>query len=210
MDFLKAERIGPNKFRVLAIPFGGPLSGKDTDDQFFSRDTDIKPDWFTARPLLFHHGQDPTIKDEAIGYTDDLGLEDDGWWVTAWVNRTSRYWSQIETLMDRTKMFGSSGTLNYLAKINHKTGEILSWPFIEETFTPTPANFFSRLTPAKAVGIFDEAGIDLDPAMRGLLSDLPSTADLPSDLASAGDEAARLRARGIATAIAAAAKSRNL
>ena len=31
MDFLKAERVGPAKWRVLSIPFGGPFQGKDTD-----------------------------------------------------------------------------------------------------------------------------------------------------------------------------------
>jgi hypothetical protein len=197
MEYLKADRVGPNKFRVLAIPFGGPMSGKDTDEQFFSRNTDIKPDWFSQRPLLFHHGQDHVVKDESIGFTDDLELEDDGWWVNAWVNRASQYWAQIDTLMDRAKMFGSSGTLNYLARIDHKTGEILKWPFVEETFTPTPANFFSTLVPAKAIDHFDAAGIELSPVARGLISDLESpSADLPTDLAPAGDEAAIQRLAG--------------
>jgi hypothetical protein len=188
MNDLKPVKLGGNKYRVLAIPFGGPLNGKDADQEFFSAKTDIKPNWFDRRPLLFHHGQDSKVKDESIGYTDDLEQDEEGWWVTAWVDRASRYWQRINELMEAKVIFGSSGTLNYLAKVDHKSGEILTWPFVEETFTPTPANFFSRLTPAKTIDHFDLAGIDLNPAVRGILSDLDSqAADLPADLSTGGE-----------------------
>ena len=57
-DFLKAERLSSHKWRVLSIPFGGPFDGKDFDDEFFSGRTDIKPDWFDRRPLVWHHAGD--------------------------------------------------------------------------------------------------------------------------------------------------------
>jgi hypothetical protein len=44
-----------------------------------------------------------------------------------------------------------------------KTGEILVWPYIEQTLTPTPANPYSRVVAAKAVDHFDEARIGLIP-----------------------------------------------
>jgi hypothetical protein len=190
MDFLKAEQVGKNKWRVLAIQFGGPFEGKDFDGEFFSSNTDIKADWFDRRPLVWHHGMDGTMKgDPVIGTADDTELEDEGWWSTVWLNRSHQYWAQVDALLRSGKVFGSSGALPHFVRKDHKTGEILVWPYIEQTLTPTPANPFARVIPAKALDHFDEAGIGLSPAVRGFIStDLESPeADLRSDLSTDGD-----------------------
>lgn len=214
MDFLKAEQLSAYKWRVLSIPFGGPKGGKDTDGEFFSINTDIKPDWFDRRPAIWHHNLDGTMKaDSTIGTADDLGLDEDiGWWSTLWLDRTHRYWAEIDKWLRDGKLYGSSGTMPNFVRTDRKTGEILSWPFVEQTLTPTPANFYSQVSAAKAIQHFDEADIGLSPAVRGLLSDLDSpTAALPADLPdSGGDEAARLRARGLAIANAATASIKTL
>jgi hypothetical protein len=100
------------------------------------------------------------------------------------------------------KLYGSSGSLPNFVRTDHKTGEILVWPYIEQTLTPVPANPYARVMAAKAISHFDEANLGLHPALRGLLSDLDSqAADLTPDLAkdgggsvpdlsTAGDEAA--------------------
>src|SRR5690349_3152844 len=206
MDALKAEQLKSNKWRVLSIPYGGPLTveavaklgikrpdndiGFDADGEFFSKNSDIKPDWFDRRPLVWHHNLDQTMKaDPVLGTADDLEQEDDGWWTTVWLNRQHRYFDQITNLMSTGKMYGSSGTLPNFAKTDPKSGEILVWPYIEQTLTPTPSNLRSVTVPAyKAVSHFDSAGIGLSPAVRGLLTpDLEGqTADLPDDLPSDG------------------------
>jgi hypothetical protein len=202
MDFIKAERVGKNKWRVLSIPFGGPKPadkagrpdngiGFDLDDEFFSPRTDIKADWFDRRPLVWHHNLDESMKT-----ADDTELEDDGWWSTVWLDRSHRYWEHVNGLLETGKVFGSSGSIPTFVRTDHKTGEILVWPFIEQTLTPTPANPFARVVPAKALAHFDEANIGLPPAVRGLLStDLEpsSEADLPVDLPEQGGDAAAIR-----------------
>jgi hypothetical protein len=199
MDFLKAEQVSTSKWRVLAIPYGGPFKGKDLDGEYFSKNTDIKPDWFDRRPLVWHHNLDANLKaDPVIGTADDLEQGDDGWWATVWLDRSHRYWEQVNGLLSRGQDLRLVGLAAELRADRPKTGEILVWPYIEQTLTPTPANPYSRVVAAKAVDHFDEARIGLTPAVRGLLTsdlDTPS-GDLPSDLASAGESEAIQRLVG--------------
>ncbi len=195
MDYLKAEQLSNSKWRVLSIPFGGPFAGKDFDGEFFSRRTDIKPDWFDRRPLVWHHNLDKTMDDDSVlGTADDTELEEkEGWWSTVWLNRQHRYFAEVAKRLGKGQIYGSSGTMPNFVKTDRKTGEILVWPFIEQTLTPTPSNIYSVVTPMKAVEHFDAADIVLSPALKGILTDLDSpTADLPADLATSvvGDAAA--------------------
>jgi hypothetical protein len=198
MDFLKAEQLTNSKWRVLSIPFGGPFDGKDFDEEFFSPRTDIKADWFDRRPLVWHHNMDGTMKaDPVLGTADDTEKSDEGWWSTIWLDRSHQYWSQVDALLRAGKVYGSSGSLPSFVRTDRKTGEILVWPFIEQTLTVTPANPYARIVPAKAIAHFDEAQIGLPPALRGILSDLDShPADLRPDLATAVDAATRQRLSG--------------
>ncbi len=198
MDHMKAEQISTSKWRVLAIPFGGPIKGKDLDGEYFSARTDIKPDWFDRRPLIWHHNLDQSMKaDPVMGDSDDLELKADGWWSTIWLNRSHQYWSQVNGLLAAGKVYGSSGSLPNFVKTDTKTGEILVWPYIEQTLTPTPANPYSVIVAAKAIGHFDAAGIGLTPVERGFLTDPDShAADLRADLPSGGDDAAIQRLSG--------------
>jgi hypothetical protein len=194
VEALKAEQLGTAKWRVLAIPFGGPLEGgKDADFEFFSPRTDPKPHWFKEHPVLFHHGQDETIGDEDVGIEGELTKETDGWWANLWLDRQNRYFAQLNAMIAAGKMYGSSGSMAHLVRKDHKTGEILVWPHVEQTLTPTPANVFSRITASKALDHFTTAGIELDPAMRGVLTELDSTSDLGSDLPTGGEDPAMAR-----------------
>src|SRR5678816_1457096 len=107
---LKAEQLGTAKWRVLAIPFGGPLKGgKDTDFQFFSPRTDTKAHWFREHPVVFHHGKDATLGDEDVGIEDEIVKGLDGWWANLWLDRQSRYFVQIKGLIPAGKIDRSSG-----------------------------------------------------------------------------------------------------
>jgi len=170
MDPLKAEQLTSVKWRVLAIPFGGPFAGgKDLDGEYFSPRTDIKADWFPTRPVLWHHGGDQVMKDAILGTEDELTKEDDGWWGTMWLDRSARYWAQVSALLAAGKVFGSSGALGHLVQ-KAKDGEILTWPHIEQTLTPTPANIFARVIPAKAAADFTLSGISLGTDLETYLS----------------------------------------
>ena len=182
---LKARLIDDNHFRLLAIPFGGPVKGRDLDGEYFSKRTDIKADWFSERPVLWHHGQDSLMGDAVIGKAVDLTLDDDGWWVDVWVNHGDRRANLIRRLSERAPLYGSSGTINYLKK-SARDGEILVWPYIEQTLTTSPQNTFSIVKPAKAaLADFEEAGIALDRNYKALIESIEQAhADLaPTSLA---------------------------
>jgi hypothetical protein len=132
-----------------------------------------------------------------MGTADDTEKSDEGWWSTVWLDRSHSYWAQVDQLLRAGKVYGSSGSLPSFVKTDRKTGEILVWPYIEQTLTPTPANPYARVVPAKALAHFDEANLILPPSVRGLLSDLDSQqADLRPDLATAVDAATRQRLSG--------------
>ena len=217
MDFLKAEQLSNSKWRVLAIPFGGPFKGgRDMDGEFFSPRTDIKPEWFPTRPVIYHHGLEGAIKDAELGVEElDREADADGWWGTVWLNRqldgSKRYWDAVNALLRAGKMYGSSGSIAHLVRKDRKTGEILVWPHAEQTLTPTPSNFFSRVTASKAVAAFDSAGIGLDERVRALLleasGDLPPDLGRPAEAAAPGDGAAAER-HALAYAHAVALRSR--
>lgn len=193
MDTMKAEQIGTSKWRVLAIPFGGPFKGgRDLDGEYFSPRTDIKARWFVERPVIFHHGLDGTVKDTDLG-TEDLDAEakDDGWWGTMWLDRSAAYWDKVDALLRAGKMYGSSGAIGHLVRKDRKSGEILVWPHAEQTLTPTPANPFARITASKAVPDWSAIGADLPPDL--LVSGEPS-----GDLLTSGDAAAMRQRRALA------------
>jgi hypothetical protein len=190
---IKADRLTSTKWRVLAIPFGGPFKGKDLDGEFFSPRTDIKPDWFDKRPVIFHHGQDANAKDMVLGVEDDLEMEPDGWWGTMWMDRQNRYFSFIDKLMQQGKAFGSSGSIGHLVRKDRKTGELLTWPHAEQTVTPTPINVYSVVTASKAFDDFSSAGITVDEDTRGLFTEPDQTPDLGPTLPQGGKDPAAAR-----------------
>ena len=177
MEYMKAEQTNGTRWRVLAIPFGGPFKGgKDFDGEYFSPRTDIKAHWFSERPVLFHHGKDAALGDTEIGIEDELKRASDGWWAEMWLNRSNRYWAQVDALLRSGKMYGSSGAIAHLVK-RAPDGEILVWPHAEQTVTPTPSNYFSRVAASKAVEHFTNAGIALDGTLKSVLADLDELSD---------------------------------
>jgi hypothetical protein len=123
---LKATVIDDDSFRLLAIPFGGPIgrpgtsryiaglpNGYDLDRQAFELATDIKPKWLTVRLVDWHHRDDPhpaSMGDAIVGKAVDLGdvdgasdePDEDGWWVTFWLKQGARRRETIRLLAKAT------------------------------------------------------------------------------------------------------------
>lgn len=185
MQPVKATLLDDDGFRLLAIPFGGPIPsphsprGVDVDGEWFSERTDIKPSWLKARAVDWHHGKDPygvmnpreyagmaqppADRREVIGKAVDPVMDEDGWWVTVWLDHGARRLGLVKQLAERgAQLFGSSETIAGL-QAKASTGEILRWPYWRQTLSTAPQNTLSVLRPLKAA---------LDDA---LTTDFPST-----------------------------------
>jgi len=171
---VKATVIDDTAFRLLAIPFGGPIPhprsprGADLDGEWFSERTDIKGDWLPFRMVDWTHGVDPTgvmgvpwdtrqgpvplDKRVTLGKAGNLRMEEDGWWVDVWLDAGERRVSLIRDLAERgAQLFGSSESVGGLVKTDKATGEILSWPYWRQTLSTSPQNTLSVVRPMKAV-----------------------------------------------------------
>lgn len=125
----------------LLLPFGGPLNGKDLDGEYFSPNTDFALDWYDQRPLLYAHGRDESGPGTTpVGVIKSIEVDDRGGWMTAQLDKSSKYWAYIARLVDDGKLFLSSGALPHLVTKDYHTGELLRWPVVEGTLTPVPAN----------------------------------------------------------------------
>jgi cation transport regulator ChaB len=174
--WLRGER--PRAVRI--IPFGGLVPGKaggtDFDGEYFSGRTDIKPHWFSERPVLWHHGADPygVMGDTVLGKATDLRREDDGWWEDLWLKHGEEKIDRLRRLLSKgASLFGSSTPLETPGvRVRKSGGEILVWPHAEHTISTSPQNLLAIHVSGKAL-LDNLSSAEIQPAaMTGLLADL--------------------------------------
>jgi len=205
-DALAAWYAGKAPRRLLAIPFSAPIPfpdgrGRDLDGEYFDERTDIKPGWFDARPVLWHHGTDVSGRAGAglVGKADGLGgrdgqpgiPDDDGWWVDLWLAAGERNAARVKALADRgAELFGSSAAIPHLVR-RGKAGHIEVWPYVEQTLTTAPINRASTFSMKATLDDFTSASITVPDVLRDVLTELDALRDLRPALSSDGAGAAK-------------------
>lgn len=145
--------------RGLGMPFGGPWNGRDLEGEFFSAKTDFMFDFINGeRPVLFDHGMDPDMDNQIIGKVVDYKMTDAGVWTVTQLDRRARYIDKLKELVDRGILSFSSGAYPILARVNKSTGEIIRWPWVELTLTPTPMNPYAAAS--KSLSIPRSTGLE--------------------------------------------------
>ena len=190
MPALKATILDDDAFRLLAIPFGGPIPspysplGVDLDGEWFDHDTDLALERLKARPVDWHHRHDGVMKAEVIGKAVDPVEEEDGVWVTVWLDHGARRLNLVKRLAEAgAQLFGSSEA-DPTGVRKAATGHIDAWPYIKQALTTSPQNTLSVTRPLKAA-----IGAPLPhESLQALAADLRHS--LPSE---AGDDAALRR-----------------
>lgn len=193
---LKATLLDDDAFRLLALPYGGPIPypgaprGADLDRQWLSETTD----WGSVPRMVdvtWHHGQDSKLGREVIGKAGDLFFDDDGGWVTVWLDHGRRRTRLIKQLAEAAQddpevdIFGSSEAVPHTARIRTAKaelpwdrripGEISRWHYNGQTLSTSPQNTTSILKPVKAT-LSDLASGDLS-ATASFFDDLTTFLD---------------------------------
>ncbi len=158
------------------VRWGTPIE-KDLQGEFFTKNTDFALHYYggTKRPALYHHARDPHVKGVAIGLIDTIRSDDTGLWAEAELEKNNRYFKAIKELLAKGKLFWSSGTIPGVPT-KAANGEILYWPLVEGSLTPTPVEFRNtnvyNVDPAQAVSIYKS--LDLPTDIFDLLQDRTS------------------------------------
>jgi len=116
-------------------------------------------DWMTdfgrhGKSLAFyHHGADKTLGRKPLKNMADLEQRDAGVWFEHQLDLRDEYESAIYRLAEEGKIGLSSGTAPHLVE-REKKGDvhhITRWPLgLDASYTPTPANWQSRVMPLKS------------------------------------------------------------
>lgn len=104
----------------------------------FTRNTDFWEGMTSGTPpLLFDHGLDPKIGLSFVGQVKKKGLDEIGIWFEAQMDRANRYADAIAQMIRSKRMGVSTGTSPHTMSVDD--GIITSWPILEISLTPTPA-----------------------------------------------------------------------
>lgn len=127
----------------IGVPFGGPFSGRDSYDTFFTARTnlglDLQPD---GGPLLYQHGLDPTIRMTPIGRWEVIETTTAGVRVRATI-ADGPFHDAIRALLDEGALAFSPGSAEHSVRYNARTGEVIDWPLWEISLTPNPSNSYA-------------------------------------------------------------------
>ncbi len=143
----------------------GDEDNVDLHGEFFTSDTEEYTTVFKAMgglPFLVEHATDDDLfKTTVVGVVDTMKYLEDGLWWEAKVKEHELYMQYVQPLIERNKLFTSSGTFPGAKKSNKTTGQILRWPIAEITGTVKPAEYRMIQHPIGELdGHFKSAGFD--------------------------------------------------
>ena len=125
---------------VTIAGYGVVWGGRDMYGTTFTPQTDFWTGRITAAPLvLYDHGLDGTLKKTVLGTTKEQKLDTIGLWIAAQLYKHQEYMAAVQQLVADGVLGWSSGAVSHLVDIERETGEVRSWPIVEYSLTPTPA-----------------------------------------------------------------------
>lgn len=161
------------------LVYGSPAA-RDLAGDYFTPRTELGLDWYTRRPLLYHHGQDQGVGAALIGVIDTLKSDEIGLWCEAQLAANSRYRQAIRTLIDKGALGFSSGSLPHLVQ-KSVDGQIRRWIVAEASLTPTPCQPYTTTVHA-VKSAFHALGLNSDPLSADpILAAFPNPSPLPDD-----------------------------
>lgn len=157
------KALGNGRFGGYGVVYGSDQQ-RDTDGEYFTKDTNYALDWFDKRPLIYAHGLDQSVKTMPFGVVDTLKQDDVGLYaegafidpdtVKEWGQEQRKihrwYMGEIKRMMNEGILYYSSGSVKHL--VTAVNGRIDDWPIIELSMTPAPAfpPIYSKTTTIQA------------------------------------------------------------
>ena len=115
--------------------YGVLFGGRDLDGETFTPDTDYQLGLVPRKPVYYDHAQ-RDIK-TPLGVAVGVRADDAGIWLEAELDRSRQYVERVMALVHAGRLGWSSGSVSHLAQ--REGGVIKSWPVVEFSLTPTPA-----------------------------------------------------------------------
>ena len=118
--------------------YGVVFGGKDLEAETFTKETDYMLDLVPRKLVFYDHAQRDDISHK-IGNVgvDAVTVDDTGLWIEAELDRREQYVDAVLKLIERGALGWSSGSVAHLAR--RENGVIKTWPIVEFSLTPTPA-----------------------------------------------------------------------
>ena len=170
-------------------PANTPVS-RDLTGHYFTPETELWLDVYKSAPALFHHGLDEVVGLVAMGHRVKAELDETGVWVEDWLDTSNQYWAWVEPLLEAERLYYSPGSASHLVK-RAEDGRLLSFPVVEDTLTPVPAQHRLRAV-SEIRAAYKAAGIEMPQGLE------PERPDSHGDGAGAlCVEALKARARAV-------------
>jgi hypothetical protein len=150
------KALGDGKYRAPLVTFSTSADPDLTKD-YFTKSTDFWREFPSEITTIYSHAQDPTMKSAKIGENGKaaLSVDDAGVWMEGQLNLADQYEAAIYSMIEAGKMGTSSGSAPHLVErveSNVKgVYEIKSWPLVEASLTPCPAEPRNRVVPLKSL-----------------------------------------------------------
>lgn len=118
--------------------YGVVFDGQDLEAETFTKDTDFMLDLVPEKLVLYDHGQNRKIG-RKIGHVSNENIRPDdvGLWIQGELDKSAQYIDGVMKLIDEGVLGWSSGSVAHLTRRDN--GVIKSWPIVEFSLTPTPA-----------------------------------------------------------------------
>ena len=127
---------------LIVEGYGVIFGGKDLYGDTFTADTDFMLDYVPVKAVLYDHrlGDIPASR-EVIGKVTSIRKDDVGLLVEAELDKRAKWRPIVEELLQQDALGWSSGSIGHMVDYVSGKGQgvIKSWPIVEFSLTPTPA-----------------------------------------------------------------------
>lgn len=173
------KAISEDRIGGYLVRFGSP---EQTDSSrfrdYFTRETDFWAEFPAKAHVIYHHGLDATLKARRLGVVE-LKVDEVGVWAEAQLKIRDQYEQKIVDLVRAGKLGWSSGSASHLVHRDRQSNganKITSWPIVEASLTPAPAEPRAQAVSLKSLTDEPDSGESFVAACLKSVADLEAAA----------------------------------